>query len=231
MIEGSGEEVDIIAELVSFRPLEALKANNKYKSFPKARREQEATILRALKVLFSIGSLLEDKILFRLLHVMSRSTVALTTNEQARYYVLLALTGQIPSKQQILLTRQLTGQYYTCRIKAKLRNGEIVVSGDQWPLFLYADYRYDSEDPWNGICRSALLVSVCTVHIRIRSLAYFTQAYKHIFTSPSSVDKEPKATRSGNARIHGMTRVTPPSVAYIATQVRAFIDCMPVIKH
>lgn len=46
------------------------------------------------------------------------------------------------------------------------------------------------------------------------------QAYKHIFTSPSSVDQEPKATRSGNARIHGMTAVTPASIAYVATQVR-----------
>jgi hypothetical protein len=46
------------------------------------------------------------------------------------------------------------------------------------------------------------------------------QAFKHIFTSPSSVDQEPKATRSGNARIHGMTSVTPASIAYVATQVR-----------
>jgi hypothetical protein len=46
-----------------------------------------------------------------------------------------------------------------------------------------------------------------------------SQVYKHIFTSPSSVDKEPKATRSGNARIHGMTQVTAPSIAYVATQV------------
>src|SRR5258705_11414962 len=45
------------------------------------------------------------------------------------------------------------------------------------------------------------------------------QAYKHVFTSPSSVEKEPKATRSGNASMHGMTQVTPPSIAYIATQV------------
>ncbi|KIM56470.1 hypothetical protein SCLCIDRAFT_29602 [Scleroderma citrinum Foug A] len=99
-------------------------------------------------------------------------------------------------------------------IKAKLRNGEIVVSGDQWSLFLYADYRYDSEDPWNGLFCSALLVS----------------AYKHVFTSPSSVDKEPKATRSGNARIHGMTRVTPPSIAYIATQVRFSLMSSPVFS-
>jgi hypothetical protein len=53
------------------------------------------------------------------------------------------------------------------------------------------------------------------------------QAYKHIFTSPSSVDKEPKATRSGNARLHGMTCVTLPSIAYVATQVR-HIHCLIV---
>lgn len=46
------------------------------------------------------------------------------------------------------------------------------------------------------------------------------QAYKHVFTSPSSVDKEPKAMRSGNARLHGMGSVTIASMAYIATQVR-----------
>jgi hypothetical protein len=48
-----------------------------------------------------------------------------------------------------------------------------------------------------------------------------SQAYKHVFTSPSSADEgEAKATRSGNAHIHGMTCVTKGSLAYIATQVR-----------
>jgi len=42
--------------------------------------------------------------------------------------------------------------------------------------------------------------------------------------SPSSVEKEPKATRSGNARIHGMTQVTAASIAYIATQVRIYFS-------
>lgn len=50
----------------------------------------------------------------------------------------------------------------------------------------------------------------------------FFKAYKHIFTSPSSVDKEPKATRSGNARLHGMVAVTAASIAYVATQVFDF---------
>jgi hypothetical protein len=48
-----------------------------------------------------------------------------------------------------------------------------------------------------------------------------SQAFKHVFTSPSSVDQdEPRATRAGNAYIHGMVTVTKASLAYIATQVR-----------
>ncbi|KAG2757845.1 hypothetical protein P692DRAFT_201858825 [Suillus brevipes Sb2] len=70
--------------------------------------------------------------------------------------------------------------------------------------FLYALYVYDPEDPWCSLLRSCLLVC----------------AYKHVFTSPSSVEREPKATQSGNARLHGMNSVTIASVAYIATQVR-----------
>ena len=46
------------------------------------------------------------------------------------------------------------------RTRTKLANGEIQVAGDQWPIFLYADYAYDAEDPWNGLLRSGLLVSV-----------------------------------------------------------------------
>ncbi|KAG2092132.1 uncharacterized protein F5147DRAFT_657752 [Suillus discolor] len=74
--------------------------------------------------------------------------------------------------------------------KQKLQSGEIAA--------------YDPDDPWNGLLRSRLLVN----------------AFRHIFMSPSSVEKEPKATRAGNARLHGMTAVTAPSVAYVATQVR-----------
>ncbi|KAG0700707.1 hypothetical protein DFH29DRAFT_982968 [Suillus ampliporus] len=56
--------------------------------------------------------------------------------------------------------------------------GEMLVCGDQWPIFLYANHIYDSEDPWCGLLRSHLLI----------------YAYKHVFTSPSSVDRELKAT-------------------------------------
>ncbi|KAG1836688.1 hypothetical protein DFJ58DRAFT_669456 [Suillus subalutaceus] len=89
------------------------------------------------------------------------------------------------------------------QMKENLQSGEILVCGDQWPIFLYAHYLYDPEDPWCGLLRSHLLVC----------------AYKHIFTSPSSVEREPKAMQSGNARLHRMKSVTIASIAYIATQV------------
>ncbi|KZP11713.1 hypothetical protein FIBSPDRAFT_756419 [Athelia psychrophila] len=89
-------------------------------------------------------------------------------------------------------------------VKISLRSGERKVPGEHWPSFVYENCRYDPEEPWQGLFRGAFLVL----------------AYKHIFTSPSSVDSETKATRSGNARIHGMTAVTLPSIAYVATQVR-----------
>jgi len=85
-------------------------------------------------------------------------------------------------------------------------------------VFLYADYSYDQEDPLNGLLHSGLLVLVRTYFsssFRANSL----KAYKHIFTSPSSVDQEPKATCSGNACIHGMWSVMKASIAYVATQV------------
>ncbi|KAG0708538.1 hypothetical protein DFH29DRAFT_979255 [Suillus ampliporus] len=88
--------------------------------------------------------------------------------------------------------------------KQKLQSGEIAVRGDQWPLFVYANEAYDPEDPWNGLLRSCLLVN----------------GFRHVFTSPSSVDKEPKATHAGNARLHGMTTVTAASVAYVATHIQ-----------
>ncbi|KAG1744835.1 hypothetical protein EDB19DRAFT_1826965 [Suillus lakei] len=70
--------------------------------------------------------------------------------------------------------------------KQRLQSGELTISRNQWPLFLYAKEAYDPEDPWDGLLRSCLLVN----------------AFRHVFTSPSSMDKEPKATHAGNAQLH-----------------------------
>ena len=60
--------------------------------------------------------------------------------------------------------------YLRVRIKDKLCSGELAVSGDQWPLFLYQGYDYNPEDPWNGLFKSTLLVYVCDsylIHIQL----------------------------------------------------------------
>ncbi|KAF7965999.1 hypothetical protein HWV62_40501 [Athelia sp. TMB] len=85
-----------------------------------------------------------------------------------------------------------------------LRSGATKILGVHWPLFLYENHVFDREEPWKGLFRGPLLL----------------KAFKHIFTSPSSAnDDEPRSTRSGNARIHGMVKASLPAIAYVATQV------------
>lgn len=120
------------------------------------------------------------------------------------------------------------------RVKEQLRSGELQVSGDLWPRFLYRGFMADTNDPWDGLFRSALLVTVshAVISYLIRdSYHEACQAYKHIFTSPSSVEKEAKATRSGNARIHGMKEVTMASIAYVSTQVWLFSFKLKVLYY
>jgi hypothetical protein len=96
-------------------------------------------------------------------------------------------------------------------VREKLKNGEIAVTGNQWPLLLYADCKYDSEEPWDGLFQNKLPVWVhfqCLMYAIHFVEAHNLQAFKHIFTSLSSVEKDAKAIRLGNAHIHGMTQVT-----------------------
>ncbi|KAI1783655.1 hypothetical protein LXA43DRAFT_1067455 [Ganoderma leucocontextum] len=85
-----------------------------------------------------------------------------------------------------------------------LRAGTMVVQSDQWSIFLYSNGSYDPERPWAGLLRGRLLIN----------------AFKHVFTSPSSVDDSGRSTKSSNAAIHGMSQVTLASIVYVATLVR-----------
>ena len=78
---------------------------------------------------------------------------------QGRCCAQQALTGSILSEFPFTISL-LNGYHTASRTRSKLVNGQIQVAGDQWPVFLYADYSYDAEDPWNRLLRSALLVSV-----------------------------------------------------------------------
>ncbi|KAH6911188.1 hypothetical protein BKA70DRAFT_1220223 [Coprinopsis sp. MPI-PUGE-AT-0042] len=101
-----------------------------------------------------------------------------------------------------------------------LRNGTVVTKGDQWAPFLYKDFQYDIEDIWKGLFRSQLLVSV------VNTLHYIIPIAAHSMLCVSRGSRNP----SGNARIHGMTSVTIPSLAYVATQVRFALSSSPVFS-
>ena len=59
----------------------------------------------------------------------------------------------------------------------------------------------------------------CKATFAIVTLANHMKAYRHVFTSLSSEEKETKATHSGNAFLHGLTSIMPASIAYRATQI------------
>jgi hypothetical protein len=46
------------------------------------------------------------------------------------------------------------------RVRTKLASGEMAVSGDQWPMLVYANSKYDPDDPWSGLFRNHILVWV-----------------------------------------------------------------------
>jgi hypothetical protein len=50
---------------------------------------------------------------------------------------------------------------YVCfRTRLKLINGDIVPTGYDWPIFVYAGEHFDPDDPWNGLFRGHILVLV-----------------------------------------------------------------------
>jgi hypothetical protein len=73
-------------------------------------------------------------------------------------YVLPGWIGRTPSAHALPIST--ADADFACSIKAQLQSGEIMVSGDQWPVFIYAGCKFDPEDPWEGMFRSTILVSV-----------------------------------------------------------------------
>jgi hypothetical protein len=82
------------------------------------------------------------------------------------------------------------------RTKENLRSGEMLVCGDQWPIFLYAHQTYDPEDPWCGLLRSRLLVSV---GIRLSS----SPCAELDSTRLTSMCSHLRARLTGNRKPHG----------------------------
>ncbi|KAG6905995.1 hypothetical protein DXG01_016437 [Tephrocybe rancida] len=120
------------------------------------------------------------------------------------FYHLQAWTGTTQSSYLASILRRLINVDIT-GIRQKLISGEQITAGHQWPIFIYLNNDFDPNNPWKGLLRSELLV----------------MAFKHVLIAPSAADKEEDmSTKSGNAKIHGMHKVTPASLVYVATQVR-----------
>jgi hypothetical protein len=47
-----------------------------------------------------------------------------------------------------------------CSTRMGLKSGEIAVTGDVWPTFLYRDHKVSDENPWDGLFEGELLVQV-----------------------------------------------------------------------
>jgi hypothetical protein len=91
--------------------------------------------------------------------VTSNLGEASTTTVLARSFVQQDWIGTMLSMFNMSLYH-LFGLNTTRRTWTKLANGELQVAGDQWPVFLYANYMYNPNDPWNGLLHSGLLASV-----------------------------------------------------------------------
>ena len=94
---------------------------------------------------------------------MPRRVTVLTMITQELSCALQALIGPVQRKFCYQLLCYLFYMHVSSSTCAKLANGEIQVARDQWPIFLYANYTYDAEDPWNGLLHSGLLVLVNTI--------------------------------------------------------------------
>ena len=90
---------------------------------------------------------------------MSSLAGASIMNGPEPFSVLLVWTGTTSSILFIYFPISST-DHPIPRMRTKLMTGQIQVAGDQWPVFLYANFTYDLKDLWNGLLQSGLLVLV-----------------------------------------------------------------------
>ncbi|KAG2039773.1 hypothetical protein BDR03DRAFT_859536, partial [Suillus americanus] len=94
-----------------------------------------------------------------------------------------------------------------------LRGGITKARSDDFPLFLYSDEQVDTEDLFRGFLRNMIL------------------GLLHVFRGPSTATNSSRSgTRKGNAATHSISKVTVPSIAYIATLIRFVLSDQPTFS-
>ncbi|KAG8951242.1 hypothetical protein FRC03_012588 [Tulasnella sp. 419] len=98
--------------------------------------------------------------------------------------------------------------------KSKLRSGELVVTHDQWPNFIFADHACpDIEDLPNKVFRGEILV----------------KAFQRVFigTATSGGDKQNNRSLAYKS---GLKSVTPASIGYVATLLRSALSSDAILS-
>jgi hypothetical protein len=121
-------------------------------------------------------------------------------NVQANCFALLVLIGMTQSTH--IASYHNFAQCCFVSVKDKLKSGEMVVAGDQWPVFLYESYRYDPEAPWTGLLRSSLLVTAHILNMNVCRSSQLT------FTRLSSI--------SSHHQVQFIRNLVPPALVTLA---------------
>jgi hypothetical protein len=144
-----------------------------------------------------------------------RSYICSFTEESE--YVFRHLHSQMMSKLML-----------TTSFLERISNGDVAVTSDQFPNFLYnedeaEDLTEENPDDWDaekGLLRSSLCLWVsCSIFMLQILWAQFIESYKCIFMGNGSWKPSDKNRKGPVSRINGMTQVTPPTIAYAVAQV------------
>jgi len=102
-----------------------------------------------------------------------------------------------------------------------MQEGRIKIGTGDWPAYLYDEnLEYNPEEKDNGLFRGYLLVRVRS-YLFLPLIANFLQVYRHIFTGPATafIGSSRKGTKASKSKLHGLSSVTPRTIAYAAVQV------------
>ncbi|KAH6885043.1 hypothetical protein BKA70DRAFT_1377634 [Coprinopsis sp. MPI-PUGE-AT-0042] len=140
--------------------------------------EEELKEYGIYKQLIALSPKLEERPEIYYVGDMGRSSNARSDDTRA---LKSAVVDWITPCGRVLTDRGYHHQRTAASIREKLRSGELIPTGDHWPVFLFLNHEYHPEDPWRGLLRGPIVVN----------------AYKFVFTSPSC----------SNSKLHGMTCV------------------------
>lgn len=129
-----------------------------------------------------------------------------------------------------------------CRFQARVDRGEIAITADKWPAFLYDEEEYDATDEWEGLFLGETFVRVRLPWIPPHP--YHSQHYQGcicVLVGPSAAQDWPyrmpssrsyaASQKKGNAVLNDIKEITPEVVAGLVCQVRPSYSWISVLTQ